>query len=80
MTHSNNSNLLHPIPSGYVLLFSPAFPLAALCALCNNLLEARVDAFKLCAVHRRPWPRAAQPTQEAWQSAIKVSAGDREVE
>ena len=55
-----------------MLLFSPAFPLAALCALGNNLLEARVDAFKLCFVHRRPWPRPAEQGIGAWQGAIKV--------
>nr|CAD2152305.1 unnamed protein product [Meloidogyne enterolobii] len=57
------------IQLGYVLLFSPAFPLAPLCAFLNNLLEARVDAFKLCALHRRPWP-----TNDVgvWDGVIKI--------
>lgn len=37
---------------GYVVLFSAAFPLAGLCALANNLLEIRSDAFKLAHVHQ----------------------------
>ncbi|KAJ8983111.1 hypothetical protein NQ317_001855 [Molorchus minor] len=36
------------IQLGYVILFSSAFPPAALCAILNNLVEIRSDAFKLC--------------------------------
>ena len=43
------------IQFGYVILFSSAYPLAGLCALVNNLIEIRGDAFKLCLVHRRPF-------------------------
>ena len=43
------------IQFGYVTLFSSAYPLAALCALLNNLCEIRGDAFKLCFVHQRPF-------------------------
>lgn len=43
------------IQMGYVVLFSSAFPLAGLCALANNLLEIRSDAFKLAHVHQRPF-------------------------
>ncbi|CAK5086015.1 unnamed protein product [Meloidogyne enterolobii] len=57
------------IQLGYVLLFSPAFPLAPLCAFLNNLLEARVDAFKLCALHRRPWPT---DDVGGWDGVIKI--------
>ena len=35
-------------------LFAAAFPLCALLALANNLLEVRVDAIKLCLFLRRP--------------------------
>lgn len=42
---------------GYVVLFSSAFPLAAFCALANNLIEVRGDAFKLCFVSQRPFSR-----------------------
>lgn len=40
------------VQMGYVVLFSAAFPLAGLCALANNLLEIRSDAFKLAHVHQ----------------------------
>ena len=43
------------IQFGYVILFSSAYPLAGLCALLNNLIEIRGDAFKLCLVHQRPF-------------------------
>lgn len=33
--------------------YSKAFPLAGLCALANNILEIRSDAFKLVHVHQR---------------------------
>ncbi|XP_018328855.1 anoctamin-8 [Agrilus planipennis] len=40
---------------GYVILFSSAFPPAALCAMLNNLIEIRSDAFKLVYVCQRPF-------------------------
>ena len=43
------------IQFGYVTLFSSAYPLAGLCALLNNIIEIRGDAFKLCFVHKRPF-------------------------
>ena len=43
------------IQFGYVILFSAAYPLAGLCALLNNIIEIRGDAFKLCLVHKRPF-------------------------
>ena len=43
------------IQFGYVTLFSSAYPLAGLCALLNNLIEIRGDAFKLCFIHKRPF-------------------------
>lgn len=59
------------IQFGYVLLFSPAFPLAAACALLNNLLEIRVDAFKLCNAVQRPFGRRVK-TIGAWQKAMEM--------
>ena len=38
---------------GYVTFFSVAFPLAPLCALVNNLVELRGDAFRLLQVRAR---------------------------
>ncbi|RWS27221.1 anoctamin-8-like protein [Leptotrombidium deliense] len=43
------------IQFGYVTLFSSAFPLAAICALLNNVIEVRSDAFKLCVTYQRPF-------------------------
>ena len=43
------------IQFGYVVLFSAAFPLAGLCALLNNVVEIRSDAFKLCTNLQRPF-------------------------
>ncbi|XP_077868083.1 anoctamin-10-like [Saccoglossus kowalevskii] len=40
---------------GYVFLFSSVYPLAALWALLNNIVELRTDAFKLCTVFQRPF-------------------------
>ena len=45
---------------GYVMLFAPVFPIAALCAFLNNLIEIRSDAFKLCYVYKRPFGSAVQ--------------------
>ena len=42
------------IQFGYVTFFSWAFPLAPLCALANNMIEMRTDAYKLCALSQRP--------------------------
>lgn len=49
-TFSDHLEML--VQMGYVVLFSSAFPLAGLCALANNLLEIRSDAFKLAHVHQ----------------------------
>ena len=48
------------IQFGYVTLFSSAYPLAGLCALLNNMIEVRSDAFKLCFIHQRPFPERVQ--------------------
>lgn len=48
------------IQFGYVVLFSSAFPLAALCAFVNNVVEIRSDAFKLCAIFQRPFGQPAE--------------------
>ncbi|KZP01835.1 DUF590-domain-containing protein [Calocera viscosa TUFC12733] len=45
---------------GYVVLWSVAWPLAPLCALVNNWVEIRSDAFKLTAHYRRPLPMRAE--------------------
>lgn len=42
------------IQFGFVTLFVASFPLAPLLALLNNILEIRVDAWKLTTQYRRP--------------------------
>lgn len=44
------------IQYGFVVMFTTAFPLAPLCALLNNILERRLDAYKMVAAQRRPVP------------------------
>lgn len=56
---------------GYVVLFSSAFPLAAMCALINNIIEIRSDAFKLCTSLQRPFGlRVASIGQ--WQTVMEA--------
>lgn len=68
------------IQFGYVVLFSSAFPLAALCALLNNIIEIRSDAFKLCTNLRRPFGERVENIG-TWQVAltqpVKLVSNDR---
>uniref|UniRef100_A0AC35U6K4 Anoctamin n=1 Tax=Rhabditophanes sp. KR3021 TaxID=114890 RepID=A0AC35U6K4_9BILA len=59
------------IQFGYVLFFSPAFSLAAVCALINNFFEIRVDAFKLCNTVQRPFGRIVKNIG-AWQKLMEI--------
>jgi len=54
------------IQFGYVFLFSSVYPLASFFAVMNNVLEIRVDAFKLCRLYQRPMGRRVKDTG-AWQ-------------
>lgn len=42
------------IQFGFITLFVASFPLAPLLALINNIIEVRVDAWKLTTQFRRP--------------------------
>ncbi|XP_058818940.1 anoctamin-8 isoform X3 [Topomyia yanbarensis] len=66
-TFSDHLEML--VQMGYVVLFSAAFPLAGLCALGNNLLEIRSDAFKLAHVHQRPFGQRVANIG-TWQNAL----------
>ncbi|RUS79435.1 hypothetical protein EGW08_012812, partial [Elysia chlorotica] len=57
------------IQFGYVTLFSSAFPLAAFCALVNNIIEIRSDAFKLCITHQRPFGQQVENIG-IWQDVL----------
>lgn len=59
------------IQFGYVVMFSSAFPLAALCALLNNLIEIRSDAFKLCYVYQRPFGQRIKDIG-MWQVYLQI--------
>ena len=54
---------------GYIYLFSSVYPLAAFWAFANNICEIRTDAFKMCNVFMRPFPRSASSIG-AWQVSI----------
>ncbi|KAM4809439.1 anoctamin-8 [Rhinophrynus dorsalis] len=56
---------------GYVVLFSSAFPLAAVCALINNIIEIRSDAFKLCSGLQRPFGRRVEGIGQ-WQNVMEA--------
>ena len=43
-----------------VFLFSSVYPLAAFLALANNLIEIKMDAYKLCRFTRKPTPRGVR--------------------
>ncbi|XP_029285495.1 anoctamin-8 isoform X2 [Cottoperca gobio] len=56
---------------GYVVLFSSAFPLAAMCALINNIIEIRSDAFKLCTGLQRPFGIRVESIGQ-WQTVMEA--------
>ncbi|XP_051553238.1 anoctamin-8 [Myxocyprinus asiaticus] len=59
------------IQFGYVVLFSSAFPLAAMCALINNIVEIRSDALKLCSGLQRPFGQRVENIGQ-WQTAMEA--------
>ncbi|KAK3562458.1 hypothetical protein QTP86_034571, partial [Hemibagrus guttatus] len=59
------------IQFGYVVLFSSAFPLAAMCALINNIIEIRSDAFKLCTSLQRPFGMRVESIGQ-WQTLMEA--------
>jgi hypothetical protein len=54
-----------------VTFFVAAFPLAPLCALLNNWLELRLDAYKLVTRYRRPVPKQ-QSGIGAWNDILGI--------
>ncbi|KAL3281714.1 hypothetical protein HHI36_004918 [Cryptolaemus montrouzieri] len=56
---------------GYVFLFSSVYPMAAVWALINNVIEIRADAFKLCQICQRPMSRRVKDIG-AWQRAFEI--------
>lgn len=61
------------IQFGYVTLFSSVVPMAALIALVNNVIEIRLDIFKLQNVYKRPFAERAKDIG-SWQLAFETMA------
>ena len=61
------------IQFGFITLFVASFPLAPLLALFNNILEVRVDAWKLTTQFRRPVASKAHSIG-AWQEILNGMA------
>lgn len=59
------------IQYGFLTMFAAAFPLAAVFALLNNVLEIRIDAYKSLTEYRRPIPKNAS-TIEPWFTILEV--------
>ncbi|KAK9872299.1 hypothetical protein WA026_017102 [Henosepilachna vigintioctopunctata] len=59
------------IQFGYVFLFSSVYPMAALWALINNVIEIRADAFKLCQICQRPNSKRVKDIG-AWQRSFEI--------
>ena len=70
---SSASLPLAVIQYGFVTIFVAAFPLAPLCALINNILEIRLDAFKFTARWKRPVAARAQDIGKT--NAVEVCPG-----
>ncbi|XP_063913062.1 anoctamin-3-like [Zophobas morio] len=58
------------IQYGFVTFFVAVFPLAPLCALINNCLQLRLDAYELVTRYRRPIPRR-NPGIGLWNNIIE---------
>ncbi|GFW38218.1 anoctamin-10 [Trichonephila clavipes] len=56
---------------GYVFLFSSVFPLAAVIAVFDNVLEVWMDGFKLCYSYQRPQARPVKGIG-IWQVAFEA--------
>ncbi len=56
---------------GLMVFFAPAFPLAALFSLANNIIEIRSDAFKMCLLYQRPFGQRVGNIG-TWQNILEV--------
>lgn len=59
------------IQYGFVVFFVAGFPLAPVLALINNLVELRVDAYKITNHFRRPIPKKV-PGIGAWMGILQA--------
>ena len=58
------------IQYGFITLFVAAFPLAPLFALLNNIIEIRLDAYKMVTTKRRQLALRAQDIG-LWQAILR---------
>ncbi|ETO25906.1 hypothetical protein RFI_11229 [Reticulomyxa filosa] len=58
---------------GYCTLFVIAFPFAPFFGFLSNIVESRIDGYKVCHLLRRPFPRRADDIG-AWQFALEGMA------
>ncbi|KAK3804908.1 MAG: calcium-activated chloride channel-domain-containing protein [Benniella sp.] len=56
---------------GFCTLFVTAFPIAPIFALINNVMEIRVDAYKLLTQHQRPIAQGAQDIG-SWEAILMM--------
>ncbi|XP_058452350.1 anoctamin-10 isoform X2 [Malaya genurostris] len=61
------------IQFGYMVLFSSVAPLTSFWAILNNVIEIRLDAYKLCTLFKRPFARRTKNIG-AWQLAFETLA------
>ena len=59
------------IQFGYATMFFTAFPMAPLMAFLSNLMQIRMDLYKLCQLHRRAEPRSNEDIG-SWQSILDI--------
>lgn len=59
------------IQYGLLEFFAPVFPLASLCALINNIIEIRSDAFKMCYLFQRPFGQRVGDIGK-WEDVIEI--------
>lgn len=59
------------IQYGFVTLFAASMPLAPLFALLNNIIEIRLDAYKMLTRWRRPLAKQAQDIG-IWNDIIRI--------
>jgi len=59
------------IQIGYIVLFAPAFPVAALVTYANNLVRLRADAFLLLSSTQRPRYQGAEDIG-SWETVLSV--------
>ena len=61
------------IQFGFMTIFIVALPMACLVALFNNIVEVKVDGWKLINIHQRPVPKTAEDIGN-WQTVFSAVA------